>query len=169
MADQRLAAPIHGDEGEQAVLDFVPFAGARRQVSHRHRQPCLVGKSLQLTLPEPELNPVAAARVAGQLQPLGPTQSRPRPPPGAALGGSSRLFFLKSPTSSFFFVSTEIAGSPAAIAAFTVALTWANCASRSGWLLPSWVLRLPWQLYCNVRSRFATTRWLALNPSPASA
>jgi hypothetical protein len=39
-----------------------------------------------------------------------------------------------SPTSSFFLVSTEIAGSPAEIAAFTIALMWPNWASRSGWL-----------------------------------
>src|SRR5690242_16758578 len=32
MTDQRLAPPVHGDEGEQAMLDLVPFAGARRQV-----------------------------------------------------------------------------------------------------------------------------------------
>jgi hypothetical protein len=28
MADQRLSAPVAGDEGEQAMLDLVPFAGA---------------------------------------------------------------------------------------------------------------------------------------------
>ena len=36
---------------------------------------------------------------------------------GSSLRRSSRPPFLKSPTSSFFFVSTEIAGSPAASAA----------------------------------------------------
>jgi hypothetical protein len=34
MADQRLAAPISGDERKQAVLDLVPLAGAGRQVAH---------------------------------------------------------------------------------------------------------------------------------------
>src|SRR5690348_4916731 len=90
MADQRLAAPIHGDEGEQAVLDFVPFAGARGQVSHRHRQPCLVGKSLQLTLPEPELHPVAAAAGGGDRQTCGTGIARlPKlvPPAPDALDG----------------------------------------------------------------------------------
>jgi len=33
MADERLAAPVLGDVGEQAMLDPVPFAGAGRQVS----------------------------------------------------------------------------------------------------------------------------------------
>src|SRR5271163_5031089 len=64
---------------------------------------------------------------------------------GVPLRRSSRPLFLKSPTSSFFLVSTEIAGSPAAIAARTVALTCSNWALRSGWLLPSRVLRLAWQ------------------------
>ena len=40
-------------------------------------------------------------------------------------------------------VSTLITGSPAAIAAVTVWLMCANCRSRSGWLAPSRVLRLP--------------------------
>src|ERR1700730_11010862 len=40
---------------------------------------------------------------------------------GCPLGRNSRPPFLKSPTSSFFFVSTEITGCPAAWNAFTVA------------------------------------------------
>lgn len=44
--------------------------------------------------------------------------------------------------SSFFFVSTEIAGSPAASAAFTLALMYSNCVLRSGCCVPSRVLRL---------------------------
>ncbi len=45
---------------------------------------------------------------------------------GCPLGRNSRPPFLKSPTSSFFFVSTEITGCPAAWNAFTVALTCSN-------------------------------------------
>jgi hypothetical protein len=30
VADERLATSVHGDEGEQAMLDLVPFAGAER-------------------------------------------------------------------------------------------------------------------------------------------
>jgi hypothetical protein len=33
MADQRLASPVLRDESEQSMLDFVPLAGAGRQVS----------------------------------------------------------------------------------------------------------------------------------------
>ena len=32
VADQWLGAPVHGDEGEEAMLDLVPLAGAGRQV-----------------------------------------------------------------------------------------------------------------------------------------
>src|ERR1700733_7298476 len=51
VADQRLAAPVHGDEGEQAMFDLVPLAGTRRQVGHGHFQAGLVGKALELTFP----------------------------------------------------------------------------------------------------------------------
>ena len=51
---------------------------------------------------------------------------------GSPLRRSSRPPFLKSPTNSFFLVSTEIAGSPATIAAFTVVLMCSNCVFRSG-------------------------------------
>src|SRR5271167_43559 len=30
VGSERLASPVHGDEGEEAVLDFVPLRGARR-------------------------------------------------------------------------------------------------------------------------------------------
>ena len=33
MADERFAAPVLGDEREEAVLDLVPLAGTRRQVA----------------------------------------------------------------------------------------------------------------------------------------
>ena len=61
---------------------------------------------------------------------------------GSPLGRNSRPGFLKSPTNSFFLVSTEMAGSPAVIAALTVTLMYSNWALRSGWLDPSRVLRL---------------------------
>ena len=76
----------------------------------------------------------------------GSSKSCTRTGSGLCFGRSSRPGFLKSPTSSFFLVSTEIAGSPAAIAACTTVWMWANWASRSGWLVPSRVLRLAWQL-----------------------
>ena len=51
MTDQRLAPSVHGDEGEQAMLDLVPFAGARRQVGHGYLQVGLIGEALQFALP----------------------------------------------------------------------------------------------------------------------
>src|SRR5262245_2767537 len=40
---QRLAPPVRGDEREQSMLDVVPLARARREVTHRERPSCLVG------------------------------------------------------------------------------------------------------------------------------
>ena len=47
VTDERLAAPVAGDEGEQAVLDAVPFAGAGRQVANGDRHAEFVGELLQ--------------------------------------------------------------------------------------------------------------------------
>src|SRR5215217_8242 len=46
MADERLAAPVAGDEREQAMLDLVPLAGARWQVTHRNGNTEFVGELL---------------------------------------------------------------------------------------------------------------------------
>ena len=40
---QRLAAPIDRDERKQPMLDFIPLAGARRQMADRDREFELVG------------------------------------------------------------------------------------------------------------------------------
>jgi hypothetical protein len=37
VADQRLATPFHGDEGEQSMLDPVPHAGAGWQMVAQRR------------------------------------------------------------------------------------------------------------------------------------
>src|SRR6266850_1501088 len=71
---------------------------------------------------------------------------RTRTASGLPCGRYSRPLLRKSPTSSFFLVSTEITGCLSAKAAPTWVLMWANCASRSGWLSPSVVLRLPCRL-----------------------
>ena len=44
VADQRLAAPVLGDEGEQTVLDPVPFAGAGRQMATVMAMPSSLAK-----------------------------------------------------------------------------------------------------------------------------
>src|SRR5260370_28173901 len=51
MADERFAAPVAGDEREEAMLDLVPLAGARRQVTHGDGHAEFVSQFLQLDLP----------------------------------------------------------------------------------------------------------------------
>ena len=46
MADERLAAPVAGDEREQAMFDLIPLARARRQVTHGDRNAAFVGAFL---------------------------------------------------------------------------------------------------------------------------
>src|SRR3954453_23564149 len=79
---------------------------------------------------------------------------------GSPLGRSSRPPFLKSPTNSFFLVSTEMTGSLRLKDHFTLALRCSNWALRSGWLAPSLVLRLACKLYPSSWSKSATTWWL---------
>jgi hypothetical protein len=61
VVDERLAAPVLGDVGNEAVLDAVPFAGAGRQMGDGHRESGFVGKALEFTFPEAEAGAVAAA------------------------------------------------------------------------------------------------------------
>lgn len=58
-ADERLAAPVAGDEAEQAVFDFVPLAGSGREVADPDLKARLVGQVLQLGLPQTQ--PVAVS------------------------------------------------------------------------------------------------------------
>ena len=67
--DQRLAAPVHRDEREQAMLDFVPLRGARREVADLDLELGLVGELLQLDLPQPRTVTVRATAVGGDRQP----------------------------------------------------------------------------------------------------
>ena len=76
---------------------------------------------------------------------------------GLPCGRHSRPAFLKSPTSSFFLVSTEITGCPPPARRVTLALMCANCASRSGWSPPSRVLRLACRLNFCCLSKSPTT------------
>src|SRR5215468_3029530 len=80
MAGQGPASPVHGDVGEQPVLDLVPFRGAGREVARGDLQAGLEGKCGQLMLPGPGAGVVRAARVRGDQQ-----------PPGARIGGAARV------------------------------------------------------------------------------
>src|SRR5271165_6462896 len=101
MADERLAAPVLGDVGEQSVLDAVPLAGAGRQMDDRHGEARLVGEALQLAFPQMNAGAVAAAAIgrdqetsrigiAGLAEPL--------PPATDALDGECRRIGVDSDT-----------------------------------------------------------------------
>ena len=70
MADQRLAAPVLGDVGEEAMLDLVPFAGAGRKVATVTASPVSLAKRLQFAFPQPDPRTVAAAAIGGDQQAL---------------------------------------------------------------------------------------------------
>src|SRR5882672_10093499 len=65
MADEGLGAPVLADEGEEAVLDLVPLAGAGRQVADRDVEAEFVGQLLQFAFPQPYPRAVAAAAIGG--------------------------------------------------------------------------------------------------------
>ena len=62
--DQGLAAPIHGDIGEQTMLDAVPFAGAGRIVADRNGPSGAIGNALQLPFPPPQHRTMSGSAVA---------------------------------------------------------------------------------------------------------
>src|SRR5271165_509391 len=101
VADERLAAPVLGDVGEESVLDAVPLAGAGRQMDDRHGEARLVGEALQLAFPQMNAGAVAAAAIgrdqetsrigiAGLAEPL--------PPATDALDGECRRIGVDSDT-----------------------------------------------------------------------
>ena len=77
--------------------------------------------------------------------------------------------FLKLPTNSFFFVSTEITGMPRSMQFWAFALMCSNCASRSGCCVPSTDLFGAWRLYPCSRSSLATVLSLIRIPCCANS
>src|SRR5512132_3056500 len=69
VAGQGPAAPVHGDEREQPVLDLVPLAGARGQVADGDGQAGAGGQGGQFGLPLPGAVAVGPAAVGGDQQP----------------------------------------------------------------------------------------------------
>src|SRR5260370_37187803 len=68
IADEWLGAPVLADEGEEAVLDFVPLAGARRQVADHDVEVEFVGQLLQLAFPQPHPRAVAAPTIGSRVR-----------------------------------------------------------------------------------------------------
>ena len=62
-ADQRLGAPPPDCDpgGEPAMLDFIPLAGAGRQVVDDNFDAKLIGETLQFAFPQAQARAVAAA------------------------------------------------------------------------------------------------------------
>ena len=52
MTDERASTPVHGDEREQTVLNLVPLAGARREVTDLNVQAGLLSESTQFEFPQ---------------------------------------------------------------------------------------------------------------------
>src|SRR6202163_1897981 len=69
VADERLGAPVLADEGEEPVFDFVPLAGAGRQVADHNVEAEFVSQLLKFAFPQPHPRAVAAASVGGDQQP----------------------------------------------------------------------------------------------------
>lgn len=78
MADEGASSPVHADIAKQTMLDLVPFARSRWEMSDRNRESRLVGQLLQFKLPGPYARSVASAAVGGD-------QERGRP----GIGGFS--------------------------------------------------------------------------------
>src|SRR5579883_1779759 len=77
---QGLATPVLGDVAEQAVLDLVPLAGARRKVGDHDSHVELVGPLLQLPFPRAGAVAVAPTGVRSDEQLLCVRIDRPRWP-----------------------------------------------------------------------------------------
>jgi hypothetical protein len=50
---------------KKAVLDFVPLAGAGRQMADHHVEAEFVGQLLQFAFPQPDPRAIAAAAIGG--------------------------------------------------------------------------------------------------------
>src|SRR5271157_230703 len=64
-------SPICADERKQTMLDFVPFAGPRWEVTHRDRQFLLGREVLQLALPQLQAIPIATSAIGADQQTAG--------------------------------------------------------------------------------------------------
>src|SRR5438876_483277 len=101
VADERLGAPVPADEGEEPVFDFVPLAGAGRQVADHNIEAEFVGQLLQFAFPQPHPRAVAAAAVRGDQQSGGLGIARPTdstPPLSDAIDGERSRVMVNADT-----------------------------------------------------------------------
>src|ERR1019366_3346486 len=68
IADEWFASPVLSYKREQFMLNFVPLAGAWRQMTHTDRQPGFVCEALKLDFPKSNAITVAAASIGGYEQ-----------------------------------------------------------------------------------------------------
>jgi hypothetical protein len=68
MADQRSPTPVLRDMAEHPMFDFVPLAGAGREMADMNGNPQLIRQSLQRDLPQTATAAVAPAPVGGDQQ-----------------------------------------------------------------------------------------------------
>ncbi len=93
VSSQRPAAPVLRDEAEQAMLNLVPLARTRREMTHVQAESYFVGQFLQSHLPESIAAAVAPAAIGRNHQSGGARKSLRAhllPPPPNACRGESR-------------------------------------------------------------------------------
>jgi len=62
-ADQRLATPVLRDEGEELMLDAVPFAGAGRVVGDGDGETGFIGEGLKFALPQANASAITTTAI----------------------------------------------------------------------------------------------------------
>ena len=65
---KRSGPPVDGNEGKEAMLNRIPFAGGGRIMSHRDRELFLIGQVLQLLLPQSISHSIGTTPVSGDEQ-----------------------------------------------------------------------------------------------------
>jgi len=64
VTDQWLPGPVSTDRRKQSMLDWIPFRGSRRHMSHHNTQPKFVSQLLQRKLPQPRTITVWVAAIS---------------------------------------------------------------------------------------------------------
>ena len=113
MRQEGTPTPVLADEREQAMLDLVPLAGARRERGHVDGQSALIGEPRQLPFAQTNTGSIAAAAVGPDQQRASPRVGRlaHMPPPAADRGhreGRRYVFNRQIPAQSFAPAATVL-------------------------------------------------------------